>query len=103
MLEICCGDGFNARHFYSSAVQSITAIDFDSDAITHAKRYNSAANVTYIQRDIRDGLPSGPFDNIVWDAAIAHFTEREIEKLLETIVDRVGQSGIVSGSTLAKK
>jgi ubiquinone/menaquinone biosynthesis C-methylase UbiE len=53
MLEICCGDGFNARHFYCSAAASITAIDFDSDAIPHAKRFNSAPNITYLQRDIR--------------------------------------------------
>ena len=68
MLEICCGDGFNARHFYSSKAASILAIDFDKDAIPHARRYNSAPNITYVQKDIREGLPPGPFDNIVWDA-----------------------------------
>jgi hypothetical protein len=42
MLEICCGDGFNARHFYSSAASSIIALDFDVDAVPHANRYNAA-------------------------------------------------------------
>jgi hypothetical protein len=46
MLEICCGDGFNARHFYSSQASSSIALDFDADAIPRAKRYNSAPNVT---------------------------------------------------------
>jgi len=41
MLDICCGDGFNARHFYSSKAASIMAIDFDKDAIPHAIRFNS--------------------------------------------------------------
>jgi len=59
MLEICCGDGFNARHFYSSQASSIIALDFDKDAIPHAKRYNSAPNVTYVLQDIRKGLPAG--------------------------------------------
>src|SRR5690348_1924841 len=65
VLEICCGDGFNTKHFYSTAAQSITAIDFDKDAIPHARRYNAAPNITYVQHDIRVGLPPGPFDNVV--------------------------------------
>jgi hypothetical protein len=48
--------------------RSIVALDFDEDAIPHARRYNSAPNITFIKQDIRAGLPEGPFDNIVWDA-----------------------------------
>jgi SAM-dependent methyltransferase len=102
MLEICCGDGFNARHFYASAATSIIAIDFDVDAIPHARRFNSAPNIEYRQHDIRQGLPAGPFDNIVWDAAIEHFTEEEIDKLLREIVALLGESGVVSGYTLTE-
>jgi SAM-dependent methyltransferase len=103
MLEICCGDGFNARHFYSTAASSIIAIDFDVDAIPHAKRFNLASNIEYRQHDIRNGLPPGPFDNIVWDAAIEHFTEQEIDKLLKEIVALLGETGIVSGYTLTER
>src|ERR1700761_3895654 len=53
VLEICCGDGFNARHFYSSQAESIIAIDFDDEAIPHARRYNAADNITYLRQDIR--------------------------------------------------
>ena len=67
MLEICCGDGFNARHFYWSRAASIVALDFDKDAIPHARRYNSAPNISHVQQDIREGLPAGPFDIIVWE------------------------------------
>src|SRR5260370_10288062 len=81
MLEICCGDGFNARHFYSSRAASIIALDFGKAAIPHAKRYNSAPNITSILTDIRDGLPEGQFHNIVWDAAIEHFTETNIDAI----------------------
>jgi SAM-dependent methyltransferase len=102
LLEICCGDGFNARHFYSSKAASIMAIDFDKDAMLHAKRYNSVPNITYLQIDIRNGLPEGSFDNIVWDAAIEHFTEKEIDRLLREIVSRLGPDGILSGYTLTK-
>jgi SAM-dependent methyltransferase len=100
LLEICCGDGFNARHFYSSRASSILALDFDPDAVSHARRYNSTPNITYVQQDIRSGLPSGPFDNIVWDAAIEHFTESEIDHLMGEIVQRLGPDGILSGYTI---
>jgi SAM-dependent methyltransferase len=102
LLEICCGDGFNTRHFYSSRASSIIALDFDKDAIPHAKRYNSAPNITYIQQDIRIGLPAGPFDNIVWDAAIEHFTETEIDQIMGELVQRLGSDGILSGYTLTE-
>jgi ubiquinone/menaquinone biosynthesis C-methylase UbiE len=102
VLEICWGDGFNARHFYSSAASSITALDFDKDAIPHAKRFNSAPNITYVQQDIRDGLPPGPFDNIVWDAAIEHFTETEIDKIMGELIQRLGPDGILSGYTIVE-
>jgi ubiquinone/menaquinone biosynthesis C-methylase UbiE len=102
MLEICCGDGFNARHFYSSKASSIVALDFDQEAIPHAKRYNSAPNITYVQQDIREGLPPGPFDNIVWDAAIEHFTEAEIDKLMGDLVRLLGPDGILSGYTITE-
>ena len=101
MLEICCGDGFNTRHFYSNKAQSIIALDFDKDAISHAGRYNSAPNITFLKQDIRAGLPQGPFDNIVWDAAIEYFTEREIDTIVGEIVDRLGTGGILSGYALA--
>jgi SAM-dependent methyltransferase len=102
MLEICCGDGFNTRHFYSSAASSIIALDFDRDAIPHAKRYNAAPNITYLLSDIRDGLPDGRFDNIVWDAAIEHFTETEIGNLMMQIVSRLTPDGILSGYTIVE-
>lgn len=102
MLEICCGDGFNTRHFYSSKAASIVALDFDRDAIPHARRYNAAPNVTYVQKDIREGLPDGPFDNVVWDAAIEHFTEAEIDRLMREIVQRLGPDGVLSGYTLTE-
>lgn len=102
VLEICCGDGFNTRHFYSSKAKSIVALDFDKDAIPHAKRYNQTPNINYVLQDIREGLPSGPFDNIIWDAAIEHFTEEEIHQIMRQIVERLGNDGVLSGYTLTE-
>jgi hypothetical protein len=38
----------------------------------------------------------------VWDAAIEHFTEAEIDKLLNEVVGVLGENGIVSGYTLTE-
>ena len=54
------------------------------------------------KQDIRAGLPEGPFDNIVWDAAIEHFTEKEIDTIMGAIVERLGADGILSGYTLTE-
>lgn len=55
-----------------------------------------------MQKDVREGLPAGPFDNIVWDAAIEYFTEAEIDKLLREMVSLLGSDGILSGYTLTE-
>lgn len=102
VLEICSGDGFNARHFYASRASSIIALDFDKDAVAHARRFNSAQNINYVEQDIRDGLPAGPFDNIIWDAAIEHFTEAEIDRIMGQLVERLGADGILSGYTMVE-
>jgi hypothetical protein len=46
---------------------SLIAIDCDKDAI--ASRQTLQRDAEHHLRDIRDALPSGPFDNIMWDAA----------------------------------
>lgn len=47
VLELCCGDGFNAFHFYSARAARILSVDFDPVAIDHAMKYNQASNIHY--------------------------------------------------------
>lgn len=102
-LELCCGDGFNAHYFYRARVGSMLAVDFDPKAIAHAKRNFPASNVTYQLADIRTLMPEGVFDNIVWDAAIEHFTETEITDLVANIKRRLTSIGILSGFTIVER
>lgn len=102
VLELCCGDGFNAYHFYSIRANKIISIDFDKDAIPHAKKYNQAKNVEFKLCDIRYEMPVGTFDNIIWDAAIEHFTEEEIDKIMRNIKNRLLPNGILSGYTIVE-
>ncbi|MBY0432338.1 MAG: class I SAM-dependent methyltransferase [Rhodospirillales bacterium] len=101
-LEICCGDGYNSCHFYSPFAKSIIALDFDPTAIAHAQKYNNANNVQFILADIRTDFPIGEYDNIIWDAAIEHFTEEEISKIMKSIKLSLKSGGILSGYTLVE-
>ncbi|MEK7116777.1 MAG: class I SAM-dependent methyltransferase [Patescibacteria group bacterium] len=103
VLELACGDGFNARNFYSLKSKQIIACDFDPKAIRTAKNKNPASNVEYILADIRSEMPQGKFDNIIWDAAIEHFTPKEINNILKEIKTRLNKEGILSGYTIVKK
>jgi SAM-dependent methyltransferase len=102
-LELACGDGFNARNFYSLRSRRVIACDFDPSAIATARAKNTAANVEFRLADIRTGMPDGRFSNIVWDAAIEHFTPEEISAIMAAIKARLGGDGILSGHTIVEK
>jgi len=103
LLELSCGDGFNAKNFYSLRSKQVVACDFDPKAIGTANRKNNAPNVKFVLADIRSDMPQGSFDNIVWDAAIEHFTEEEIDKILNDIKSRLTEHGVLSGYTIVEK
>jgi len=106
VLELSCGDGFNARNFYSLRAASVIACDIDSRAIVTARRHNRADNLQYVVADIRTDMPQGEFDNVVWDFAFPltrYFKPAEIERILAQIKRRLaGRGGILSGYTEAE-
>jgi SAM-dependent methyltransferase len=103
VLELCCGDGFYTRNFYSIRAKRIIACDFDKKAIATAIRKNSAENIEYILCDIRYDMPTGKFDNIIMDAALEHFTKDEMKNILENIKVRLSNLGVFSGYTIVEK
>ena len=104
VLELASGDGFNTKNFYSGIAQSVTACDFDKKAIALAKRKNHSPNVSFVLADIRYAMPAGSFDNVVWDAAIAHFTPDEIKLIMGNIKGNLKEkNGILSGYTIVER
>jgi SAM-dependent methyltransferase len=103
ILDLCCGGGFFSYHFYSSRAATIVAVDFDPQAIAHARRNWKARNIEFLCADIRTDMPIGPFDTIVWNAAIEHFTLSEIIALLTAIKARLAPNGVLTGYTLVEK
>ena len=102
VLDLCCGDGFNSYHFYSLRAFSVTAIDFDREAIRWAKRNFKSANLSFSNGDIRTDIPNGPYDNVVWDAAVEHFTEIEIVSIMGKIKSVLTPEGTLSGYTIVE-
>lgn len=82
---------------------AVTSVDFDPVAIAHARANFHAPNVEYRCADIRTQMPDGEFDNVVWDAAIEHFTQAEITAILTNIKNRLARGGTLTGYTLAEK
>ncbi|MAE65515.1 MAG: hypothetical protein CMJ18_14690 [Phycisphaeraceae bacterium] len=103
VLELACGDGFNALNFYGCRSREVVACDFDAEAIRIARRRNRADNISYVLADIRTDLPEGRFENIVWDGAIEHFTPEEIDTILAGIRSRLAPGGILSGYTIVER
>jgi len=104
VLELCCGDGFYTRNFYSVRAKKIIACDFDKKAIMTAIRENSAENIEYILCDIRYDMPTGKFDNIIMDGIVGrYFTKDEMQNILKNIKARLSDSGIFSGYIVAEK
>jgi len=104
LLEVCCGDGFNSYFFYSKKAASVTAVDFDPRAIAYARRHYKLPNLCFQLADIRTEVPAGDYDNVVWDAAIEHFTETEIQSVMPVLKTRLARRlGILSGHTIVER
>lgn len=103
VLELACGDGFNARNFYSARSRRVVACDFDPSAISTARLKNAAPNLEFHLADIRTDMPQGIFDNVIWDAAIEHFTPKEISGILANIKRRLAPNGVLTGYTLVER
>ena len=111
VIELCCGDGFNEKHFYSTSASKVMACDFDEKIIKTAKKKNRRENIVFKVADIRDGINNifsneelGDVSNIIWDAAIEHFTPAEIQKILTDIRQTLlKKKGILSGYTIVEK
>lgn len=104
VLELACGDGFNARNFYSLKSRRVIGCDIDPAALAMARSKNAAPNIEYVEADIRAALPAGRFENVVWDFAfpLAQFFEpTQINAILRLIRSSLAPEGILSGYTLA--
>jgi SAM-dependent methyltransferase len=100
VLELCCGDGFSAARFYAARARRVVALDTNEQALDHARRRHSRPNLEFRRGDVRDELPAGPFDNVIWDSAIHHFTLAEAAAVLAAAHRTLRGDGVLSGYTV---
>jgi SAM-dependent methyltransferase len=101
VLDLCCGDGFYAFHFYAETAAHVDAVDLDPTALAHARRWHAHPRIRYSQVDvIEDPFPNSNYDVIIWDGAIEHFTLKEQRLILDKIRDALGPHGILAGYTI---
>jgi SAM-dependent methyltransferase len=100
VLELCCGDGFNAHRFYAERAEHVLAVDHDPTALAHARRFHARPNLEYRACDVLQGLPEGAFDNIVWDSAMHHFSLSEVAMILASAHRSLTPEGVLSGYTV---
>jgi SAM-dependent methyltransferase len=102
ILELCCGMGWYTDYFYSPFASEIVAVDFDPRAIEMACRFHQRPNIRYELMDIRTSLPEGPFDVVIWDGAIEHFTESEIDGIMGSLRKATTADAPLVGYTVAE-
>jgi SAM-dependent methyltransferase len=99
VLDIGCGDGFFDRGFFSHRCGHIDAIDIEPSAIGHARRYNAAPNIAYLELDaVAEPFPSDGYDVIIWDGAIGHFAADTTSTMLAKIGSALKPGGVFVGS-----
>jgi SAM-dependent methyltransferase len=102
LLELCCGSGWYADFFYSPFASEIVAVDFDPRAIEMAQRFHQRPNIRYEIMDIRESFPKGPFETVIWDGAIEHFTVEEIDEIMEKMRQTMTSNARLLGYTVAE-
>jgi SAM-dependent methyltransferase len=102
LLELCCGSGYYADHFYSPLASEVVAVDFDPRAIEMAQRFHQRPNIRYEVMDIRETFPEGPFETVIWDGAIEHFTIEEIDGIMERMRKAMTGGARLLGYTVAE-
>jgi SAM-dependent methyltransferase len=99
VFEIGCGEGFFTKRFYSYNARYVDAIDIEADAIRRALKRNADDKIHYFQGDaVALEPPRAPYDVIIWDGAIGHFSAAATERLLDKIVRALRPDGVFCGS-----
>ena len=102
ILELCCGAGYYTDLFYSPFASEIVAVDLDPRAIEMAQQFHQCPNVRYEVMDIRKTFPNGVFETVIWDGAIEHFTEAEIDSIMTNMRRAMTADACLLGYTVAE-
>jgi len=97
VLELCSGDGFNARFFYAEKATSVFGIDINPLAVSHAQKHHMSEKITFVEGNILTDVPDEAYDNVIWDASLYMFSSEQLREVIELVHDRLGKNGVFSG------
>ncbi len=92
ILELGCGEGFGTL-VLAEGGDRVTAIDFDSDAIEHAKATLSASGIDFRVGDAASGERFGEFDAVVSLDVIEHVERSRERDYYRTVVKNLRPDG----------
>jgi len=97
VLDLASGDGFYAFYFYVATGASIDCIDLNPKAIRHAEKYHSHPSIRHFELDaVKDGFPRTSYDVICFDGALDHFSNAQLDIVLQKIKNALGSNGVLT-------
>ena len=103
VMELCCGDGFFTRMFYRNISDEVFAYDYCEEAIKHARSHYQIKGLQFEVLDINcldvNKYKDDNITNVIFDAAIAYFSEKQTEDMLIKVKAILAKKkGIFSGT-----
>lgn len=99
ILDIGCGDGFYDYYFFTEYASKIDAVDIEESAIKKAKKYHSDPKIKYTVLDIvKEKFSDKKYDVIIMDGSIGHFNEKDMDLVMNKIVDSMNEHSFFVGS-----
>jgi SAM-dependent methyltransferase len=99
VLDLCCGEGFYDRIYFSTRAEKIDALDRDPAAIREAMTGNTNPNVKFYVNDVaRDPFPDSEYDVVLCFSALQQMDTSELDALLSKIQAVLKPTGIFFGS-----
>ena len=102
LLDLCSGDGFYDRYYYSRRAKEVVCVELNSEAYNCAVRNHSADNIMYIQDNVLLFNPViNYFDVVLIRGAIEHFSEADQQLIFYKAKKALKMGGWFCGDTVA--
>lgn len=92
ILDLGCSDGFGT-HFVAEYAKSVLGVDFDEEAVGHAKRANAHTNIEFRQENFLN-RKYGDFDGVVSFDVIEHIYPENEKAYMETVSMNLKSDGV---------
>ena len=117
LLDLCSGDGFYSQYFFGKVINNCVSIDRDQKALNRARgrlkklSFIDKSRFKFYKYDILDvnfyeNFPKEvdyKFDIILFNAAIEHFEEKDLQKTFNFMKSITNTESIIFGYTLVEE